>query len=76
MINRVRGKTKEQRLRDRKRMKRANKKAEGHVPRSHKVSEETPLTRRAGAGKLGAMSKKSIKKREKRAKNVRSRATP
>ncbi|KAL1511373.1 hypothetical protein AB1Y20_006175 [Prymnesium parvum] len=70
MINRVRGKTKEQRLRDRVREHKKNKKQLGHVPAKHKVSQDTPLTRRKGAVKLGAMSKKSIKKREKRARNL------
>lgn len=71
IINRVRGKTKVQRVRDRVRESKANKKAQGKVPHKHKVSEDTPMTRRDGSKKLGAMSKKSIRKREKRAKNVR-----
>eukprot|EP00966_Prymnesium_polylepis_P181201 4197037-Prymnesium_polylepis.1 len=54
-------------------MKKAGKKAQGHVPKTHKVSEATPLTRRKGGVKLGAMSKKSIRKREKRAEKVRPR---
>ena len=76
MINRVRGKTKEQRMRDRKRVKKANKAATGHVPKTHRVAAETPLTRRKGAVKLGAMTKKSIRKREKRAKNVSRASAP
>jgi hypothetical protein len=71
VINRVRGKTKVQRVRDRVRSSKANKRALGKVPLKHKVSEDTPMTRRDGGKKLGAMSKKSIRKREKRAKNVR-----
>lgn len=70
MINRARGKTKEQRMRDRVRVKKSNKKALGHVPKAQRVSDDTPLTRRKGGVKLGAMSKKSIRKREKRARNV------
>ena len=71
MINRVRGKTQEQRRRDRGREVKANKRAAGKATKSTpKLSKATPLSRRQGAGKLPAMTKKKIRMREKRARNV------
>ena len=72
-INRVRGKTKEQRRRDIGRMKKKNKKSAGKVPKE--VEFRKNLSRRVGGKTLPAQTKKQKKKAEQRAR-LAAKAAP
>ena len=64
-INRVRGKTKEQRRREIGRMKKKNMKKAGKKPKAQTTKD---VSRRAGSKKLPAPTKKKAKKMEQRAR--------
>lgn len=63
-----------QRRRQRVREKKAAYKAKGGLSKEQVQSNATPLTRRAGARKLPAITKKSLKKARVRSTNARREA--